>query len=74
MPLSREDFLNATPDNPPQLPPEVFGPPPSRGPEWPDNPDLRAALDWFKAFMTEEEWHARAAWQRSSFCTDAPMA
>ena len=59
MPLSREDFLNATPDNPPKLPPEVFGPPKSRGPEWPDNPDLRAALEWFKSFMAEGEWSAR---------------
>src|SRR5690606_28162857 len=59
MALSREDFLNATPDNPPTMPDGVFGPPEERGPEWPDNPDLRAAVDWFKSFMTPEDWHAR---------------
>lgn len=45
MALSREDFLNATPDNPPTMPEGVFGPPAERGPEWPDSPDLRAAVD-----------------------------
>lgn len=59
MALSKEDFFNATPDNPPNLPDGVFGPPRSRGPEWPDNPELRAAVDWFKSHMPNEEWHQR---------------
>lgn len=59
MALSREDFLNATPDNPPTMPEGVFGPPAERGSDWPDNPDLRAAVNWFKSFMAPEDWHAR---------------
>lgn len=59
MALSWEDFLNATLDNPPTMPEGVFGPPAERGPDWPDNPDLRAAVDWLKSFMAPEDWHAR---------------
>lgn len=59
MALSREDFLNATPDNLPGMPSGVFGPPKSRGPEWPDFPDLRKGVEWFKSFMPEGDWERR---------------
>jgi hypothetical protein len=47
--------------------PEDFFDPPKVCPEtWPDNPDLRRAIDWFKSFMSEVEWKQRrlAAAQR----------
>ncbi|WP_322883401.1 transposase (plasmid) [Sinorhizobium medicae] len=59
MALSKEDFLRATPDNPPKMPKGVFGPPKSRGPEWPDFPDLRKAVEWFKSYLPEGDWEKR---------------
>lgn len=59
MPLSRGDFVNAAAGRPIDIPPEAFGPPEERGPEWPDFPDLRRAVDWFKTYLTPDEWEAR---------------
>lgn len=43
-----------------------FGPPADRPDDWPDHPDLRRAVDWFKGFIPLAEWKARreAAAQR----------
>ncbi|TPL05823.1 hypothetical protein FJ938_14510 [Mesorhizobium sp. B2-4-14] len=30
-----------------------------RGPEWPEFPNLRMAVDWFKGFLTPEDWEQR---------------
>lgn len=59
MPLGREDFRRALRGQPIDIPPEHFGPPPERGPEWPDFPELRAATDWLKSFMQPGEWDRR---------------
>ena len=59
MPLSRDDFIRASKGQPIVIPPETFGPPAERDESWPDNPDLRRAVDWLKAFMSRSEWQAR---------------
>jgi hypothetical protein len=59
MPLGREDFRRALGGEPIDIPLEHFGPPPERGPEWPDFPELRAATDWLKRFMQPGEWEQR---------------
>lgn len=59
MPLSRSDFVNAAAGRPIDIPPEAFGPPEARGPDWPDFPDLRRAVEWFKTFLATDEWEAR---------------
>lgn len=58
-PLSKQDILGAKPGNYPPLPKGVFGPPGQRGPKWPDHPDLRVAVDWFKSFLAPEDWEQR---------------
>lgn len=49
-----------------QFPVDFFAPPSDRGDNWPDNPNLRLAIEWFKSFMKPNEWSARrtAAAQR----------
>jgi len=32
---------------------------PDRYPDWDEEPDLRGALDWFRSFISEEEWQER---------------
>jgi hypothetical protein len=68
MPLGLEDFLRALLEQPINIPPEHFGPPPERGPEWPDLPELRAATDWLKNFMQPGEWDRR---RKAPFCASA---
>ena len=48
------------------FPDDFFTPPTTRGEEWPDNPQLRRAVDWFRSFMSVAEWEERrlAAAQR----------
>lgn len=57
--LGKDDFMRVARGEPLVVPPEHFRPPASRGPEWPDYPDLREAVDWFKSFMTPEDWRSR---------------
>lgn len=59
MPLSREDFLRASQGEPLAIPPEMFGPPPTRGEEMPDHPDLRRCVDWLKSYLQPGEWESR---------------
>jgi hypothetical protein len=49
-----------------EFPEDFFDPPKVRPETWPDNPDLRRAVEWFKSFMSEVEWKQRrlAAAQR----------
>ena len=42
-----------------KFPPDFFDPPNPRPNNWPDNPELRRAVDWFKSFMAPEEWIQR---------------
>ena len=42
-----------------QFPPDFFDPPNSRPDEWPDNPALRRAVDWFKSFIPPHQWMQR---------------
>jgi hypothetical protein len=69
MPLSREDFVRASRGEEIELPPRIFGPPEHRDELWPDHPDLRKAVDWFKTFLPEGEWEVRrkAAFLRLHF-------
>lgn len=42
------------------FPDDFFIPLPDRNYEvWPDNAELRKAVEWFKTFMTDEEWSSR---------------
>jgi hypothetical protein len=41
------------------FPKDFFGPPPKRSDNWPDHPDLRCAVDWFRSFIPEAEWRVR---------------
>ena len=49
-----------------EIPDDFFDPPETRPDTWPDNPDLRRAVDWLKSFMPAREWQQRrlAATQR----------
>ncbi|MDM0010151.1 hypothetical protein QTI51_37320 [Variovorax sp. J22G73] len=40
-------------------PPDFFDPPDPRPDFWPDNPDLRRAVDWFKSFISPQQWVQR---------------
>lgn len=42
-----------------QFPSGSFDPPDPRPPEWPDNVELRRAVDWFKSFIPPAEWLQR---------------
>jgi hypothetical protein len=42
-----------------QFPPDFFDPPIPRPDEWPDNPELRRAVDWFKSFIPPHQWIQR---------------
>ena len=42
-----------------EFPPDFFDPPTIRPDSWPDNLDLRRAVDWFKSFMPHDEWIER---------------
>lgn len=42
-----------------RFPPDYFDPPIDRPESWPDDPDLRRAVDWLKTFMAEGEWEKR---------------
>ncbi len=42
-----------------QFPPDFFDPPSPRPDVWPDNLILRRAVDWFKSFMSPEQWAQR---------------
>lgn len=59
MAWSREDFVRASQGEEIELPDGIFGPPEDRGGRWPDHPDVRKAVDWFKAFLSAGEWKAR---------------
>lgn len=50
-----------------EFPSDFFDPPAERPDWWPDNPDLRRGLDWFKGFMGPEEWFADAKRQRDVY-------
>ena len=41
------------------FPPDFFDPPDPRPDFWPDNPDLRRAVDWFKSFIPHQQWVQR---------------
>lgn len=41
------------------FPESIFSPPPVRPPDWPDEPNLRKAVDWLKSFIPPGEWKAR---------------
>lgn len=59
MALSRDDFIKAYAGQPIVIPQEAFARPTARPESWPDYPDLRRAVDWFKAFLSPSEWQAR---------------
>jgi hypothetical protein len=42
-----------------EIPNDFFEPPSVRDETWPDYPDLRRGVEWFKGFMTEAEWKSR---------------
>lgn len=42
-----------------EFPADFFDPPAERPEWWPDDPDLRRAVDWFRSFMPEAKWPAR---------------
>src|SRR5690606_11453434 len=42
-----------------QFPPDFFDPPVPRPDEWPDNTELRRAVDWFKSFISPQQWIQR---------------
>lgn len=42
-----------------EFPDDFFVPPLVRGDDWPDNPELRRAVDWLKTFLPEADWHKR---------------
>lgn len=42
-----------------EFPPDFFDPPEHRPDAWPDNPELRRAVEWFKSFMSHEQWIQR---------------
>lgn len=42
-----------------QFPSDFFDPPDPRPDEWPDNPELRRAVDWFKSFIPPQQWVQR---------------
>jgi hypothetical protein len=42
-----------------KFPPGFFDPPNPRPDWWPDNPELRKAVDFFKSFMSPEQWIER---------------
>lgn len=41
------------------FPDDMFTPPEDRPHDWPDAPELRRAVDWFKSKMAAGEWEAR---------------
>src|SRR6266540_3098604 len=42
-----------------EIPPGFFDPPPVRPDCWPDNPNVRRTVDWFRGFISETEWAQR---------------
>lgn len=42
-----------------KFPPDFFDPPNPRPVDWPDNPQLRRAVEWFKSFMPPQQWIER---------------
>lgn len=42
-----------------QFPPDFFDPPVLRPDEWPDNTELRRAVEWFKSFISPQQWIQR---------------
>jgi len=42
-----------------KFPPDLFAPADPRPDSWPDNPDLRRAVDWFKSFIPPQQWVQR---------------
>lgn len=42
-----------------QFPPDFFDPPDPRPDKWPDNPELRRVVDWFKSFIPPQQWVQR---------------
>jgi hypothetical protein len=59
MPLSREDFIKASRGEPLAIPPQAFNAPEIRDGSWPDYPDLRRAVEWFKNRLGPSEWERR---------------
>lgn len=42
-----------------EIPSDFFDPLPNQDKNWPDNPDLRRAVGWFKSFMSDKDWKSR---------------
>ncbi len=42
-----------------KFPADFFEPPVPRPESWPDNPELRRAVEWLKTFMPDAEWRQR---------------
>lgn len=42
-----------------RLPEGFFGPPEERGEDWPDDPELRAAVEWFIELLGHDEWERK---------------
>jgi hypothetical protein len=40
---------------------EFFRAPSDRPDDWPDDPEVRAAVEWLKSFLRAGEWKARRA-------------
>lgn len=43
------------------FPPDFFDPPDERPAEWPDEPNVRRAVEWFRSTLTPADWSARRA-------------
>lgn len=59
MALGREDFVRASRGEPIDIPLNMYGPPEDRDGTWPDDPEVRRAVDWFKSFMDPGDWAKR---------------
>lgn len=44
---------------PNNFPESFFEPPPRRTEDWPDNPELRNAVDWLRGYIPDAEWRKR---------------
>lgn len=46
-------------DKPIEIPEDFFNFDGERLEEWPDNPDIRQAVDWMRGYIGEAEWKRR---------------
>ena len=44
---------------PVNLPDDFFLPPPERGDDWPDDPELRRGVEWLRGFLDPADWKKR---------------